>query len=108
MADPMYAHRGDQDNELRLTRPPWNEPGVRNWTTWRPVVARISGAWRWAVVCNWVTTDGRVWICHLIWADDRPSGTAQSGWYRYDERWIRPLEPLPPDWQPPTDEPLRP
>lgn len=101
----MYLSRGEgkDDEELRLARPPWGQRGVRNWTTWRPVVARVAGRWRWAVVANWVT-DGRSWICHLYWADDRPWMSAQSGWYFYDPRFVRPLEPLPDDWQP-SDEP---
>lgn len=94
----------DQDEARPIASARWherlNDPRHHR-ATWRPVAARIDGMWRWAILRAWFATDDG-WICCLEWGDDQVRGGAIAGWYEYSPRSIRPLPPLPADWQPPT------
>jgi hypothetical protein len=87
---------------LGLTAETGNPPqwGTHH-VTWRPVLAMISGHWRWAVARRWWSpSEPSTWYVLLETADDTTPTRYQRTWYRYSRHWIaRPAEP-PPDWRP--------
>jgi hypothetical protein len=94
------------DGEAKPTRPNWtSESAAGRRMTWRLVIARVSGRWRWAVIRDWLPDGAGGWVCHVEWSDDVVRGGAGGGWFEYDPRWFQPVPAPPADWLPPGEDP---
>jgi hypothetical protein len=95
----LSPSRGVRADQAQMTKgPDWSRPNTHTRRTWRLVVAKVFGAWRWAVLREWHSPDGQHWICMLEWSEDATRGGAQSAWFVYDPAWIHPAPAPPPDW----------